>query len=106
MPSEITMDFTQIEPNITIVDIAHAIEYVALGIENILKFDDVEIMVMATNKEGERMCLLQNVLSIIVQKDPYMIHLLGRQKYINIVKSASIRSHFIIIFLFIVCVRM
>jgi hypothetical protein len=44
------MDFTQIEPNITIVDNAHTIEYVALGIEDILKLDDLEVMAMAINK--------------------------------------------------------
>jgi hypothetical protein len=37
----------------------------------------IEIMVMVTNKEGERMYLLQEVLPIIVQEDPYMICLLG-----------------------------
>jgi hypothetical protein len=40
--------------------------------------DDLEVMAMATNKEGECKCLLQGVLSIIAQEDPYMIHLLGR----------------------------
>ncbi len=49
-PFKITMDFTQIEPNITIVDNAHTIEYVALGIEDILKLDDLEVMAMAINK--------------------------------------------------------
>jgi hypothetical protein len=85
------MDFTQIEPNITIVDNAHAIEYVTLEIEDILKFNDLEIMVMVTNKEGEHRRSFQEVLLIIVQKDPYMIHLLGQQKYINVAKSTSIR---------------
>jgi hypothetical protein len=91
MPFEITMDFTQIEPNITIVDNTHAIEYVALGTEDILKLDDLEVMVMATNKQTKCRRLLQKVLPIIVQEDPYMIRLLGRHKYINIVNLTSIR---------------
>lgn len=71
------MDFTHIDPNITIVDNAHAIEYVTLGTEDILKLDDLEVMAMATNKQRERRHLLQEVLLIIVQKNPYMIRLLG-----------------------------
>jgi hypothetical protein len=74
---EITMDFAQIELNIIIQNNAHAIEYVALGIKDILKLDDLEIMVMATNKKGEHKHLLQKFFPIIVQKYPYMIRLLG-----------------------------
>jgi hypothetical protein len=77
-PSETTVDFAQIEPNITIVDNTHAIETVTLGIENIFKLHNLEVMVMATNKEGEHKCLLQKVLLIIDQEEPYMIHLLGQ----------------------------
>jgi hypothetical protein len=77
-PSETTIDFAQIEPNITIVDNTHAIESVTLGIKNILKLDDLEVVVMATNKEGKHKCLLQKVLFIIDQEEPYMIHLLGQ----------------------------
>ncbi len=58
-PFEITMDFTQIELNITVVDYTHAIEYVALGTKDILKLDDLEVMVMAKNKQKVRMHLLQ-----------------------------------------------
>jgi hypothetical protein len=53
VPSEITIDFTQIELNITVVDNAHAGESIMLGIDDILKLDNLEVMVMATNKEGE-----------------------------------------------------
>jgi hypothetical protein len=45
------MDFAQIEPNITVVDNAHAIEFVVLGTEDILQLDNLEIMAMATNKK-------------------------------------------------------
>jgi len=74
-PSKIIADFSQIELNITIVDNAHAIESNELGIEDILKLNDLEVMAMAT--KGEHMHLLQEVLPIIAQENPYMIHLLG-----------------------------
>jgi hypothetical protein len=35
--------------------------------------------------------LLQEVLPIIAQEDPYMIRMLGRQKYIKIVKMTTTR---------------
>jgi hypothetical protein len=72
------MNFAQIELNITVVDNAHTIESVALGTENILKLDNLEVMAMATNKEGKHKILLQKFLLIIVQEDPYMICLLGQ----------------------------
>jgi hypothetical protein len=50
------VDFTQIEPNVTVVDNAHTIESIALGTEDILKFDNLEVMVMATNKGERRVC--------------------------------------------------
>ncbi len=78
MPSKITMNFAQIELNITVVDNAHTIESIALRIENILKLDNLEVMAMATNNEGKHKILLQKFLLIIFQEDPYMIRLLGR----------------------------
>jgi hypothetical protein len=90
-PSEIIVDFTQIEPNIIIVDNAHTIESIALGIKDILKLDDHEVMAMATNKQRKHSHLLQKVLLLIAQEDPNMICLLGRHKYIDIIKSASTR---------------
>jgi hypothetical protein len=33
---------------------------------------------------------MQEVLPIIAQEDPYMLHLLGRQKYIDIVKTTIV----------------
>jgi hypothetical protein len=71
------------------VDNTHTIESIALETKDILKLDDLEIMVMATNKEGERRCLLQNILLIIAQENHYMICLLGRQNYIDIVKLTA-----------------
>jgi len=59
------------------VDNAHAIKSITLGSKNILKLDDLEVMAMARNKQRECMCLLQEVLSIIAQEDPYMIRLLS-----------------------------
>jgi hypothetical protein len=53
------MDFTQIEPNIIVVDNTHTIEYVTLGTKDILKLDDLKVMAMATNKQRACMCLLQ-----------------------------------------------
>jgi hypothetical protein len=76
-PFEITTNFTQIELNITIVDNAHAIKSITLGSKNILKLDGLEVMAMARNKQRECMHLLQEVLSIIALKDPYMIRLLN-----------------------------
>jgi len=111
-PFEIIVDFAQIEPNITIVDNAHTIESITLGIEDILKLDDLEVMAMATNKEREHKCLLQEVLLLITQEDPNMIRLLGQHKYIDIIKSASTRwlegvsLPFHYFFPFILCVRM
>jgi hypothetical protein len=51
MPSEITTNFSPIEPNITIVDNTHAIESVALGAKNNLKLDKLQVMAMATKKK-------------------------------------------------------
>jgi hypothetical protein len=51
-PSDITTNFSQIEPNITIVDNTHAIESVTLGTKDILELDELEVVAMATNKEG------------------------------------------------------
>jgi len=42
-----------------------------------LRLDDLEVMVMATNKKREHKCLLQEVLLLITQEDPNMIRLLG-----------------------------
>jgi len=56
------MDFAQIEPNIIVVDNAHAIKSVVLGTEDILQLDDLEVMAMATNKEGGHKHLFQRVL--------------------------------------------
>jgi hypothetical protein len=76
-PSKIIVDFAQIEPNIIVVDNTHAIEPVTLGTEDILKLNNLEVMTMAINKERECKHLLQEVLAIIVQEDPYTIRLLG-----------------------------
>jgi hypothetical protein len=59
------------------VDNAHAIESIVLGTKDVLQLDNLEIIVMTRNKQTKCSCLLQMVLSIIVQEDPYMIHLLG-----------------------------
>ncbi len=69
-PSEITTDFAQIEPNITIVDNAHAIAYVMLGIENYLQRDNLKVMAMAKNKKREHRRLVQKGLPIIAQENP------------------------------------
>jgi hypothetical protein len=45
---------------------------------------------MNVEEEGEQRHLLQ-VLPIIAQEDPYVIRLLGQQKYINIVKTIASR---------------
>jgi hypothetical protein len=57
MPSKITVNFAQIESNITIVGNTHTIESVALGTEDILMLDNLEVMTMTTNKKGECKCL-------------------------------------------------
>jgi hypothetical protein len=44
---------------------------------------------MNVEEEGEQRHLLQKVLPIITQEDMYMIQLLGRQKYIEIVKTTA-----------------
>ncbi len=90
-PFKITTNFTQIELNITIVDNAHAIKSITSGSKNILKLDDLEVMAMARNKQRKCMRLLQEVLSIIAQEDPYIICLLSWHKYIDIVKSTITR---------------
>jgi hypothetical protein len=40
------------------MDNSHAIEFITLGTENILKLDDLEVLAMATNKQRECMHLL------------------------------------------------
>jgi hypothetical protein len=45
---------------------------------------------MSAEKEGEQKYLLQEVLPIITQEDPYMIRLFDQQKYIEIVKTTTI----------------
>jgi hypothetical protein len=42
---------------------------------------------MNAEEEGEQRHLMQEVLPIIAQEDPYMTCLLGQQKYIDIVKT-------------------
>jgi len=59
------------------VDNTHAIESITLGTEDILKLNNLEVMTMAINKERECKHLIQEVLAIIVQEDPYTIRLLG-----------------------------
>jgi hypothetical protein len=44
---------------------------------------------MNVKEEGEQRHLLQEMLPIIAQEDPYMIRLFGQQKYIEIVKITS-----------------
>jgi hypothetical protein len=46
-------------------------------------------MMQTRGGDGERRHLLQEALSIFVQEDPYMVRLLGKQKYIDIVKIAK-----------------
>jgi hypothetical protein len=70
VPSEITTNFAQIEPNITVVDNTHAIESVVLGTKDILQLDNLEVMVMAKNKKGEHRCLAQKGLPINCSRRP------------------------------------
>jgi hypothetical protein len=42
-------------------------------------------------EEGEQRHVLQEILPIIAQEDPYLIRLLGQQKYIIIVKTTIVR---------------
>jgi hypothetical protein len=46
---------------------------------------------MNVEEEGEQRHLLQEALPIIAQEDPYVIRLLGQQKYIDIVKTIASR---------------
>jgi hypothetical protein len=92
------------------VDNAHAIESIVLETEDILQPNNLEVMAMAKNKETEHRRLAQKGLPILVQEDPYMIHLLGQQTYIDIVKLVTIRwleganlPFYFIFFLLIVC---
>ncbi len=48
------------------------------------------ITMNAKRRKGVKTNLLQEVLPIISQEDPYMIRLLGRQKYIDIVKTTEV----------------
>jgi len=43
---------------------------------------------MQAAMEGDRKHLLHEVLPIHTQEDPYLISLLGQEKYIDIVKKA------------------
>jgi hypothetical protein len=47
-----------------------------------------DIAAMQASMEGDRKHLLQEVLPIYTQEDPYLIGLLGKEKYIDIVKKA------------------
>jgi hypothetical protein len=44
---------------------------------------------MNAKEEGEQRHVLQEVLPIIAQEDPYMIQLFDRQKYIKIIKTIA-----------------
>jgi hypothetical protein len=46
-------------------------------------------MMQTWGGDGKRRHLLQEALPIFVQEDPYMVQLLGKQKYIDIVKLAK-----------------
>jgi hypothetical protein len=48
------------------------------------------LVVVNANKEREQNFFFEKLLPIITQEDPYMICLLGRQKYIDIVKTIVI----------------
>ncbi len=52
--------------------------------------DEVEAVAMHRKGEGERGHLMLEALPIFAQEDPYMISLLGRQKYIDIVTTAAV----------------
>ncbi len=62
----------------------------SLAIENDDRQNLDDNMMQTRGRDGERGHLLQKVLSIFAQEDPYMIHLLGRYKYIDIVKTTVI----------------
>jgi len=57
------------------------------NLDDTRKLDDG--MMRTRGGDGERKHLLQEALPIFVQEDSYMIRLLGRQKYINIVKTLT-----------------
>jgi hypothetical protein len=46
-------------------------------------------IVRNVEEKGERKHLLQEVLPIIAQEDPYVIRLFGQQKYIDVVKTIA-----------------
>jgi hypothetical protein len=52
--------------------------------------DEVEAVAMHRKGEGEPGHLMLEALPIFAQEDPYMIGLLGRQKYIDIVTTAAV----------------
>lgn len=48
-------------------------------------------IVKNAKEKGKRRRVLQKILPIIAQEDPWLIRLLGQQKYINIVKTTIVR---------------
>jgi hypothetical protein len=48
-------------------------------------------IVKNAKEEREQRHVLQEILPIIAQEDPYLICLLGQQKYINIMKTTAVR---------------
>ncbi len=53
--------------------------------------DEGDIVAMQACMEGNRKHLLHDMLPIYAQEDPYLISLLGWEKYIDIVKKAPTR---------------
>jgi hypothetical protein len=67
--------------------------FLFLGIDsNAIELDDTTRcegdVAMQASMEGDWKHFIQNVLSIYAQEDPYLIGLLGQEKYIDIIKKA------------------
>ncbi len=84
-PSAITTNLAKVQPNnILVVNLFQSNEIK-------LKCPTMQIDVMMNAKEeGERRHLLQKMLPIIEQEDPYMIWLFSQQKNIKIVKTTTV----------------
>jgi len=85
-PSAIMTDLAKAQPSSILV--------INLFQSNAIKLKCLAMQIdvaMNAKEEGERRHLLQKMLPIIAQEDPYMIRLLSQQKYIKIVKTTIAR---------------
>jgi len=84
--STVLLDFRE-------ANVSQPIKVEGREVRGIVEFEGTENFngTMFTRGKGDRHYLLPEALPIYAQEDPYMIILLGQQKYIDIVTKAPVR---------------